>query len=126
MYSESDASFTRIEPFPHLADALPPDNCPCCLKSRQSEQDSALTELNDGFAFRGSIYHHNDYVMIKTPSGPCDIGQIVELSFANSARGLNTIRVLMLGRICDIIGVCPREVVKDEVGFTPSPYGQLH
>lgn len=115
IYFEHDASFTKIENLPYIDASAPPDNCPCCLKAGQRNQDSALTELGKGFAFRGFTYHIDDYVMIKTPSGPCDVGQIVELSSANSARGFNTVSVLMLGRISDIISCCPRHIVKDEV-----------
>lgn len=117
MYDERDASFTNIEQAPEITNSSPPDNCHCCLKASQRNQDSALAEVEKGFAFRGSTYHIDDYVMIKTPSGPCDIGQIVELTFAKSMRGAATVSVLMLGRISDIIDICPMDIVKDEVRF---------
>ncbi len=115
MYTARDASFTKTDPLLQMTDASPPDNCPSCLKAAQHNQDSALTELGDGFALRGYTYHVLDFVLIKTESGPCDIGQIVELSFAHSARGDNTVTVIALGRISDIIDVCPSEFIKDEV-----------
>ena len=95
----------------------PPDNCPPCLLLSQREQDWMIAPIKYVIVYWGHNFHKYDFVLCNNAdAGPAHIGQILRLI---SSRGRNSapdsVLVRVLGRIGDIISICPERIVKDEV-----------
>lgn len=95
----------------------PPDNCPVCLLDLQKDQESYGSKIPAGVAYHGNTFHLYDFVLIRADIGPCHIGHIVDILFPAKAHRNEspTIRARVLGRIGSLLGILPRNVVKDEV-----------
>ncbi|TCD63769.1 hypothetical protein EIP91_004952 [Steccherinum ochraceum] len=118
-YSDIDGSFTAAPPKNEfIMQTDPPDNCPVCDALTQQEHEGFPQAIKNGFAWRSHQFHVLDYVLIGTPENVCEIGQITEIVWSNSARAgaEDRVKVRALGRVGDIVGVpgCPEDVIKDE------------
>ncbi|GBE88031.1 hypothetical protein SCP_1202590 [Sparassis crispa] len=118
LYDDNNASFTTVNQpnTAHTKNMLPPHNCSVCLLSAQQMEDQSWRKINDGIVHLGITYHIEDYVLVKTEDGPADIGQILDMHFSTTARQYEsaTITLRLLGRISNIIDLCPSDVMKDE------------
>ncbi|OCH84951.1 S-adenosyl-L-methionine-dependent methyltransferase, partial [Obba rivulosa] len=120
LYDPNDASFTGLEDseFSAIAAAsAPPDNCPICLVNMQKQQDQGGRIVTNGIVWQGINYHVGDYVLIRTDEGPADIGQIERIMESDIRAVRHTIAQLgicILGRVSDIMHICPATVLKDE------------
>ncbi|KDQ62886.1 hypothetical protein JAAARDRAFT_53111 [Jaapia argillacea MUCL 33604] len=120
VYDPRLATFTDIGP----SRSLTPNstNCPAC--QMKEEWDSlnlpTFTRIESGFKYKGHSYHILDFVLLENEArdGPCIIGQIQHIQYpsAGAARlgKLPSLRVRVLGRMTDIFGICPMDVIRDE------------
>ena len=119
MCDEPTACFTSITQEQLLGpqNLPPPDNCPPCLLLSQQDQDRMITPIKDGIVYLGHNFHKYDFVLCHNAgAGPAHIAQLLRFI---STRGRNSapdsVVVRVLGRIGDIIDICPENIIKDEV-----------
>lgn len=116
IYDCDDASYTQI-PQERLQRGQnePPDHCHACVMVSEKEEESIPRKIDHGVAWKGVKYHVHDTVMIKAQEGPCNIGQIFRIHFAQSDDDNSVfVRVKLFGRI-DKLGLRPAEELKHEV-----------
>ncbi len=117
-YDYNNASFTSIPAQPSaLQYADPPDNCPVCHKGIEQQDSENPRLIKKGFAIGYQHYHWNDFIMIKADTGVCKIGQIIGVRFPEATRESTDVKVhvQLLGRVSDILYICPKPVFIDEV-----------
>ena len=99
--------------------SFPPDNCPVCQAIQEEDDNIYAESVENGFTLYGHTYHVHDYVLMYSMEGVCDIAQILEVKWSNSALGTarNVLIVRALGRIGDLVHTvgCPDDIIKDEV-----------
>ncbi|PCH37981.1 S-adenosyl-L-methionine-dependent methyltransferase [Wolfiporia cocos MD-104 SS10] len=114
VYDEVNATITHIgDPADVVSAGRPPDNCPVCARREQADNDADVRAVRDSVICGGITYHKLDFVLINShnESGPADIGQILAID----DRALcPTVLVRRLGRISNIIHICPQNIIKDE------------
>ncbi|KAL0068402.1 hypothetical protein AAF712_004480 [Marasmius tenuissimus] len=96
----------------------PPDNCPNCIRLAE-RQDVKVNNNQQSFEYGGHTFHLHDFILYSSnpkintgPGGPVDIGQLVEIKRLGTA--IHYLSVVQLGRIRDIEGIPPEQVVDSE------------
>ncbi|CCM04603.1 uncharacterized protein FIBRA_06785 [Fibroporia radiculosa] len=119
-YDEPNALYRDLDD-PNSIAALasePPENCPVCLLSEQREHERVGQLIEDGVAYGGLNYHVHDFALLRAENDvdSADIVQILDVRFSTRARSahLAVMSVRMLGRIGDIMHICPHGIIKDE------------
>jgi DNA (cytosine-5)-methyltransferase 1 len=92
----------------------PPNNCPICLAVEQRDSEACDRNLRTGVAYRGVNYHVYDFALIRANDGPCQVGHITDIRFPQGSLSPNVI-VKLLGRVNNLSGLLPPNVIKDEV-----------
>lgn len=119
MCDEATASFTSLSQEQLLSpqNLPPPDNCPPCLLLSQQEQEQMVTPIKDGIAYRGHTFHKYDFVLCyNADAGPAHIAQTMRFIPSRGRHSApDCVAVRVLGRIGDIVDICPEKIVKDEV-----------
>lgn len=128
IYDHSHADVVAID---RSAEAIvgahsPPGNCPVAICAWRNELENVVQRTSNppGAAYLGHTYHKHDFVEVASdsPSGLCDIGQIVGFPDKTSRRESSTsrldaqlyVRVRWLGRMSDIKRDLPEGYIKDE------------
>jgi DNA (cytosine-5)-methyltransferase 1 len=96
----------------------PPDNCPVCLLVEQRNHGSFWSRIRGGISYLGKAYHVHDFVLIRTTSGPCEIGQISDIRLQERFHRHDSPKIFakLFGRIGNL-DIRPDHVVKDEVSI---------
>lgn len=76
-----------------------------------------VTPIKDGIAYRGHTFHKYDFVLCyNADAGPAHIAQTMRFIPSRGRHSApDCVAVRVLGRIGDIVDICPEKIVKDEV-----------
>ncbi|KAK1226494.1 hypothetical protein PQX77_010578 [Marasmius sp. AFHP31] len=107
------------------SEAPPPDNCPNCI--RLAERQGVKVNKNErSFEHGGHTFHLHDFILYSSnpnintgPGRPVDIGQLVDIKRCGTA--IHHLSVVQLGRIRDVEGIPPEEVVDSERHLFTTP-----
>ncbi len=118
-YNQKTGSFTSMEQVEIPLNELRGNSCDICLKASELDTRDHAQLLGvhgsvAGVALRGTNYHINDFAMVRSDSGACIIGQLLDIKEV-SRRGPLTATIQVLGRMNELLSKYPHKFLKDEV-----------